>query len=66
MAEYKRFMARRGRCAHTYSDNGTNFVGASEILENEVNDLTQKPPLQNECLTIEGSGCPEFWRPVRI
>lgn len=37
IAAFTRFVARRGHCAHMYSDNGTNFVGAnnemSEALE---------------------------------
>ncbi|XP_063838111.1 uncharacterized protein LOC135087201 [Ostrinia nubilalis] len=53
---FKRFVARRGRCEHIWSDNGTNFVGATteirklfadekdgilaEIAENLANNCT--------------------------
>lgn len=32
IAAFKRFVSRRGQVSDIYSDNGTNFVGASEIL----------------------------------
>lgn len=34
MAALFRFMSRRGQCAHIYSDNGTNFIGAKKELQN--------------------------------
>ncbi|GFW85395.1 integrase catalytic domain-containing protein [Trichonephila clavipes] len=37
IAALKRFMARRGKCAKLFSDNGKNFVGAS----NEIKKLLE-------------------------
>lgn len=32
IAAFRRFVSRRGHCLHIWSDNGTNFVGASKEL----------------------------------
>ncbi|XP_050307738.1 uncharacterized protein LOC126744393 [Anthonomus grandis grandis] len=32
LAAFRRFVSRRGRCSDMYSDQGTNFVGASRML----------------------------------
>lgn len=36
IAGFKRFVARRGHCREIWSDNGTNFVGASKELHSLV------------------------------
>jgi transposase InsO family protein len=39
IAALRRFMSRRGRPAQVYSDNGTNFVGASKELKRFLSRL---------------------------
>ena len=47
LASLRRFISRRGRPADIYSDNGTNFVGAKNVLESlrkyvQTNEYKQK------------------------
>ncbi|GFX03796.1 integrase catalytic domain-containing protein [Trichonephila clavipes] len=42
IAALKRFMARRGKCAKLFSDNGKNFVGASNEI-NKLLEIVRKP-----------------------
>lgn len=48
IAAFKRFTARRGLCSDIYSDNATNFVGASKILYQlrKPNATTKKSSLE--------------------
>ncbi|XP_050350425.1 uncharacterized protein LOC126773518 [Nymphalis io] len=41
LAAFKRMCARRGTPKHMYSDNGTNFVGASRLLKKEYKEVLQ-------------------------
>lgn len=42
IAAFRRFVARRGHCAHIWSDNGTCFVGADKELRNLFKNSTNK------------------------
>ncbi|GFS50967.1 integrase catalytic domain-containing protein [Trichonephila clavipes] len=42
IATLKRFMARRGKCAKLFSDNGKNFVGASNEIK-KLFEIVRKP-----------------------
>ncbi|XP_076678236.1 uncharacterized protein LOC143374185 [Andrena cerasifolii] len=44
LAALKRFFARRGKCTDLYSDNGTNFIGASRELQRIHNAILVQDP----------------------
>lgn len=46
IAALNRFCARRGTCNTIFSDNGTNFVGANNILSEFVDIINQEVPSQ--------------------
>lgn len=52
LAAFRRFVARRGHCAHMYSDNGTTFVGASKVLAKEVLALLKNDKIEEGLSTI--------------
>lgn len=41
IAAFERMCSRRGRPGHVYSDCGTNFIGASRVLQKEFEDYKQ-------------------------
>lgn len=54
IAAYERFVARRGQCSDIYSDNATNFVGASTIFlrsERKLFDATVQTTLASRGTT---------------
>ncbi|XP_078051509.1 uncharacterized protein LOC144477649 [Augochlora pura] len=51
IAALRRFIARRGHCTHLYSDNGSNFVGASNEFR-ELRELLKSVDHQNNIQTF--------------
>ncbi|XP_063994337.1 uncharacterized protein LOC135171637 [Diachasmimorpha longicaudata] len=51
LAALRRFIARRGCCRNIYSDNGTNFVGASNELK-EIYELLKSVDLQQQAQSL--------------
>ena len=42
----RRFIARRGKRDHFYSENGSNFVGANRPLREYLDELNQESLIQ--------------------
>ena len=50
---FRRFVSRRGRCQHLYSDNGTNFTSADKELQEMFNRAKSKLPKEIAYLLTE-------------
>lgn len=50
---FKRFVSRRGKSLHIYSDNGTTFVSANRELSNFLSQVQCQNSFYN-CFTNEG------------
>ncbi|XP_065203500.1 uncharacterized protein LOC135833661 [Planococcus citri] len=50
LACFRRFVSRRGLPQIVYSDNGTNFVGASNELNRQFDRIMRDPAIQNYAL----------------
>ncbi|XP_076658716.1 uncharacterized protein LOC143362429 [Halictus rubicundus] len=46
LAAFKRFSSRRGKPKNVYSDNGTNFIGAKNLLSELFNSQNYKKQIQ--------------------
>lgn len=69
LAAFRRFVARRGRCAHLHSDCGTNFVGSCKELRSLHETVLKqfRSSLLHDTLAAEGTqwhfnppGAPSF------
>ncbi|XP_050546152.1 uncharacterized protein LOC126908281 [Daktulosphaira vitifoliae] len=52
LAVFNRFIARRGQCSDLFSDNGTGFVGANRILQNQFLALQKCKKLSDFLLNL--------------
>ena len=53
LAALKRFLARRGKAKHIYSDNGRTFVSANRGLRELYKLLTSAEPIIRDHITLE-------------
>jgi len=52
LAALFRFISRRGQCAHLFSDNGTNFVGADRILQSWSSEIAKNTTIQDQLASL--------------